>query len=206
MITLSPIEDRAKECLIQPSGPPRRTSWQELRSGRRPGRVQQVHRNLRRQSPILEFGRPDRVRERVHEFYMPSQSCELIIRESDEVLGGVIGFILASKDGLLSPNAGIDRFIRAGKGRPLPGTLDLPLQSLTTMEFRHGVHIGVVVSDSRLMPTRRGTDRCRSRCRRPGGRARPSGEGGFARKYPEGHKPSHSRRPLLRGQAGHGRI
>ncbi len=42
-------------------------------------------------------------------FNMPPQLCELIIRESDEVLGGVIGFILASKDGLLSPNAGIDK-------------------------------------------------------------------------------------------------
>src|SRR5208282_1035418 len=37
-------------------------------------------------------------------FNIPPQLCELIIRESDEVLGGVIGFILASKDGLLSPN------------------------------------------------------------------------------------------------------
>ncbi len=92
-------------------------------------------------------------------FNMPSQLCELIIRESDEVLGGVIGFILASKDGLLSPNAGIDRSnIEPGRVVLYPrDALESASAVVDAMEFRHGVHIGVVVSDSRLMPTRRGT-------------------------------------------------
>jgi coenzyme F420-0:L-glutamate ligase/coenzyme F420-1:gamma-L-glutamate ligase len=92
-------------------------------------------------------------------FNIPAQLCELIIRESDEVLGGVIGFILASKDGLLSPNAGIDRS-NIEPGRVVLYPRD-PLESASAlvdaMEFRHGVRIGVVISDSRLMPTRRGT-------------------------------------------------
>jgi coenzyme F420-0:L-glutamate ligase len=92
-------------------------------------------------------------------FNMPPQLCELIIRESDEVLGGVIGFILASKDGLLSPNAGIDRSnIEPGRVVLYPrDALESASAVVDAMEFRHGVHIGVVVSDSRLMPTRRGT-------------------------------------------------
>ncbi len=92
-------------------------------------------------------------------FNMSPQLCELIIRESDEVLGGVIGFILASKDGLLSPNAGIDKSnIEPGKVVLYPrNALESASAIVDAMEFRHGVRIGVVVSDSRLMPTRRGT-------------------------------------------------
>ena len=141
-------------------------------------------------------------------FNMSPQLCELIIRESDEVLGGVIGFILASKDGLLSPNAGIDKSnIEPGKVVLYPrNSLESASAIVDAMEFRHGVRIGVVVSDSRLMPTRQRHDGCRARGRRPGGGRRPSGEGGPVREHPEGHKSGHSRRPLLSGPAGHGRI
>ena len=40
---------------------------------------------------------------------MDERLCELVLRESDEVIGGIPGFVLASKDGLLAPNAGIDK-------------------------------------------------------------------------------------------------
>lgn len=92
-------------------------------------------------------------------FNIPPRLCELIIRESDEVLGGVTGFVLASKDGLLSPNAGIDKSnIEPGKVVLYPrNTLESASALVEAMEFRHGVRVGVVVSDSRLMPTRRGT-------------------------------------------------
>ena len=90
---------------------------------------------------------------------IPAQLCELIIRESDDVIGGVSGFMLALKEGLLTPNAGIDKSNAAhGKVVLYPRS---PLESATTlveeMRFRRGVEIGVVVSDSRLMPTRKGT-------------------------------------------------
>jgi coenzyme F420-0:L-glutamate ligase/coenzyme F420-1:gamma-L-glutamate ligase len=93
------------------------------------------------------------------EFNVSPQLCELIIRESDEVLGGVVGFVLAFKDGLLSPNAGIDKSnIEPGKVVLYPrNALDSASAIVDAMGFRHGVRIGVVVSDSRLMPTRRGT-------------------------------------------------
>ena len=98
-------------------------------------------------------------RELSADFDISPQLCELIIRESDEVLGGVTGFILASKDGLLSPNAGIDKSnIEPGRVVLYPrNALESASALVDAMEFRHGVRIGVVVSDSRLMPTRRGT-------------------------------------------------
>ncbi len=85
--------------------------------------------------------------------------CELVIRESDETIGGVTGFMLTLKEGLLTPNAGIDKSnIEHGKVVLYPRS---PLESARALveevRFRRGVEIGVVVSDSRLMPTRKGT-------------------------------------------------
>ena len=90
---------------------------------------------------------------------IPPELCELVIRESDDVVGGVSGFMLTLKEGLLTPNAGIDKSnIEHGKVVLYPRS---PLESATAlveeMRFRRGVEIGVVVSDSRLMPTRKGT-------------------------------------------------
>lgn len=92
-------------------------------------------------------------------YNIPSELCELIVRESDEILGGVVGFILGEKEGMLSPNAGIDRSnIEPGRAVLYPRN---PLESASTMveemEFRRGIKVGVVISDSRLMPTRKGT-------------------------------------------------
>jgi coenzyme F420-0:L-glutamate ligase / coenzyme F420-1:gamma-L-glutamate ligase len=92
-------------------------------------------------------------------YNMPVQLSELIVRESDEILGGVVGFVLASKEGMLSPNAGIDKSnIRLGKAVLYPRD---PLESASmiaeAMEFRRGVLIAVIICDSRLMPTRKGT-------------------------------------------------
>lgn len=90
---------------------------------------------------------------------MPPELCELVIRESDEMVGGVSGFMLTLKEGLLTPNAGIDKSnVEHGKVVLYPRN---PLESASAlveeMRFRRGVDIGVVVSDSRLMPTRKGT-------------------------------------------------
>lgn len=90
---------------------------------------------------------------------MAPELCELVIRESDAIIGGVSGFMLALKEGLLTPNSGIDKSnIEHGKVVLYPRN---PLESAITLvdevRFRRGVAVGVVVSDSRLMPTRRGT-------------------------------------------------
>jgi coenzyme F420-0:L-glutamate ligase / coenzyme F420-1:gamma-L-glutamate ligase len=90
---------------------------------------------------------------------IPPELCELIIRESDDVIGGVSGFMLTLKEGLLTPNAGIDKSnVAHGKVVLYPRSpLESAVALVDEMRFRHGVDIGVVVSDSRLMPTRRGT-------------------------------------------------
>jgi coenzyme F420-0:L-glutamate ligase / coenzyme F420-1:gamma-L-glutamate ligase len=90
---------------------------------------------------------------------IPPQLCELIVRESDEILGGVVGFILASKEGMLSPNAGIDRSnIDSGRAVLYPrNSLESASSVVDGLEFRRGIRIAVVICDSRLMPTRKGT-------------------------------------------------
>jgi coenzyme F420-0:L-glutamate ligase len=85
--------------------------------------------------------------------------CELILRESDEILGGVRGFVLAVKDGLITPNAGIDKSnIEHGKVVLYPrNALESAISIREKLRFSHGIDIGIVISDSRLMPSRKGT-------------------------------------------------
>jgi len=87
------------------------------------------------------------------------QLCELILRESDEVIGGVPGFVLAVKSGLLTPNAGIDKSnIEHGRVVLYPRSPHQSAEFLReALKFRRGTALGVVISDSRLMPMRRGT-------------------------------------------------
>jgi coenzyme F420-0:L-glutamate ligase len=85
--------------------------------------------------------------------------CELVIRESDEVIGGIPGFLLTSKDGLLTPNAGIDKSnVRHGTVVLYPRRPEVSAWRIREgLKFARGVSVGVVICDSRLSPTRRGT-------------------------------------------------
>ena len=92
-------------------------------------------------------------------YRMDDKLCELIIRESDDIVGGIPGFLLASKDGILTPNAGIDKSnIQHGRAVLYPRK---PAESARMIregvKFSKGASVGVVVCDSRLAPTRRGT-------------------------------------------------
>jgi coenzyme F420-0:L-glutamate ligase len=71
----------------------------------------------------------------------------------------VTGFILTLRDGLLTPNAGIDKSnIEHGRVVLYPtNPVQFAAEIVNTIQSRHGIRIGVVVSDSRLMPTRMGT-------------------------------------------------
>jgi coenzyme F420-0:L-glutamate ligase/coenzyme F420-1:gamma-L-glutamate ligase len=92
-------------------------------------------------------------------YRMDARLCELVIRESDKILGGIPGFILTSKDGLLTPNAGIDKSnARHGTVVLYPRRPEVSAWRLReALKFSRGVSIGVVICDSRLSPTRRGT-------------------------------------------------
>ena len=90
---------------------------------------------------------------------MDERLCELVLRESDEVIGGIPGFVLASKDGLLAPNAGIDKSnVKRGSVVLYPRRPELSAWRVReALKFSRGISIGVVICDSRLSPTRRGT-------------------------------------------------
>ena len=92
-------------------------------------------------------------------YRMDEKLCELVLRESDSVLGGVPGFLLASRDGLLTPNAGIDKSnIMHGMVVLYPRRPEVLARRIRqSLRFFAGVRVGVVVCDSRLSPTRRGT-------------------------------------------------
>ena len=101
----------------------------------------------------------ERARTLASKHHMDPRLCELVLRESDELIGGIPGFLLTSKDGLLTPNAGIDKSnIEHGSVVLYPRRPEVSAWRIRgAIEFSMGVAVGVVVCDSRLSPTRRGT-------------------------------------------------
>lgn len=81
---------------------------------------------------------------------------ELILRESDEILGGIPGVVLTLNKGFLYPNAGIDHSnAPAGYVALFPAD---PQKSAAEIRRRmaDGKRIGVIVGDSRTHPLRLG--------------------------------------------------
>jgi coenzyme F420-0:L-glutamate ligase len=92
-------------------------------------------------------------------YQMDPKLAELVIRESDYLVKGVPGFALAIRNSMIAPNAGIDKS-NVQKGHAILYPRD-PFVSAERLrdKFRavRGIRIGVVIADSRLMPTRIGT-------------------------------------------------
>ncbi len=90
---------------------------------------------------------------------MDARLAELVIRESDFMFSGVPGFILAVKDGVIAPNAGIDRSnVQHGYAILHPREPFKVAETLRRKFFNQaGKKVGIVITDSRLMPTRIGT-------------------------------------------------
>lgn len=100
-------------------------------------------------------------------YHMNPQLAQLVIEEADHVFGGIthefngvkVGFLLTHKDGIISPNAGLDRSnIPSGK------VVLFPLDPYRTaaiiragLRDKLGVDVGVILTDSWLMPGRLGT-------------------------------------------------
>jgi coenzyme F420-0:L-glutamate ligase/coenzyme F420-1:gamma-L-glutamate ligase len=90
---------------------------------------------------------------------MDQRIAELVIREADDIIGGVPGFVLALKNGIIAPNAGIDKS-NAPAGYAILYSKDPfgdadALRKTILQEL--GKQVGIVVTDSRLMPLRMGT-------------------------------------------------
>ena len=92
-------------------------------------------------------------------YQMDPTLVEAVIRESDIIFGGLPGFLLTIRKGILAPNAGIDKSnVPSNTIICLPNDPFLSAESLR-LEFltRLGIQVGIIISDSRLMPTRIGT-------------------------------------------------
>lgn len=99
-----------------------------------------------------------RARALASKFKMNEKIAQVTLQESDYVVSGIPGFLLAINDGMIAPNAGIDK-----SNCPQGKIVLYPKDSFKTAhELRkkflkkYGIKIGVVISDSRLMPTRIG--------------------------------------------------
>lgn len=92
-------------------------------------------------------------------FRIRPEIAEIILRESDGILGGMSGFVLAYVEGVMAPNAGIDAS-NARRGTVIlypahPYRVAEGLRRKILLET--GALVGVILVDSRLMPGRVGT-------------------------------------------------
>ncbi|WP_300608584.1 coenzyme F420-0:L-glutamate ligase [Methanohalophilus sp.] len=93
-----------------------------------------------------------------HRFSLDPREMELVLRECDEVFGGVPGAALTITKGNLSPNAGID-----GSNAPEGHVVLLPEDSQKSAgQIRRAIcnkyrcRVGVIIGDSRTQPMRLG--------------------------------------------------
>jgi coenzyme F420-0:L-glutamate ligase len=91
-------------------------------------------------------------------FKMDEKITQVTLQESDYVVSGIPGFLLTINDGMIAPNAGIDK-----SNCPQGKIVLYPKDSFKTADElrkkffkKYGIKIGIVISDSRLMPTRIG--------------------------------------------------
>jgi coenzyme F420-0:L-glutamate ligase len=93
-------------------------------------------------------------------YQMDATVAQLVIEEADHIFGGIaLGFLLTMKGGVLSPNAGLDRSnIPSGKAVLLPKAPFALAEKLRhALQMRYGCRVGVILTDSWLMPGRYGT-------------------------------------------------
>ncbi|HKW05208.1 MAG TPA: coenzyme F420-0:L-glutamate ligase [Nitrososphaerales archaeon] len=91
--------------------------------------------------------------------------AQLVKEESEVILGGIPGFILAVSKGILAPNAGIDRsnvpegfaILYPTNPQETAEKLRVDLMKRNSSKLGGISKLGVVLSDSRVTPTRLGT-------------------------------------------------
>ena len=92
-------------------------------------------------------------------FHLEPKIAEIILRESDVVFGGISGFVITSSDNILAPNAGVDKSnVKKGKLILYPYEPYLLAEQIRRKIFlKFLIHVGIIIVDSRLMPSRVGT-------------------------------------------------
>ncbi len=114
------------------------------------------------QGRIIELGKiktSEEGRQISKRFQLNPKVAEVIIRESDKIFGGISGFLITLADGIMAPNAGIDKS-NAKKGRVIlyPNDPFKAAEEIRRKIFLElSIHVGIILVDSRLMPARVGT-------------------------------------------------
>lgn len=101
-----------------------------------------------------------RAHELARRFGMEAAIAQLVIDEADHIFGGIeLGFLLTAKGGVISPNAGLDRSnIPSGQVALLPRDPFATAEAIRAqLQAEAGCRLGVLLSDSWLMPGRFGT-------------------------------------------------
>jgi coenzyme F420-0:L-glutamate ligase len=99
-----------------------------------------------------------KAKELASRFKMDEKVAQVTLQESQHIISGIPGFLLTINDGMIAPNAGID------KSNSPPGKVIVyPKDSFRSAKLlrrklfdKLRIRMGVVISDSRLMPTRIG--------------------------------------------------
>ena len=91
-------------------------------------------------------------------YQMDPRTVEVVIRESDSIVGGIKGFLLCMKGGTLLPNAGVDASnAPLGCVTPLPKNPDQSALAIkNSIEEKTGAKVGVIIADSRTHAMRLG--------------------------------------------------
>jgi coenzyme F420-0:L-glutamate ligase len=92
------------------------------------------------------------------QYQMDPATAEVVLRESDSIVGGISGFLLCMKGGTLLPNAGVDASnAPPGCVTPLPVNPDESARTIRQgVERATGAKIGVIIADSRTHAMRCG--------------------------------------------------
>jgi coenzyme F420-0:L-glutamate ligase len=111
--------------------------------------------NVIRLADIIPSERAQELGER---YQIDPSTVEVVLRESDSIVGGIPGFLLCMKGGTLLPNAGVDASnAPPGCVTPLPVDPDLSAQKIRrAVEVHAGVQVGVIIADSRTHAMRLG--------------------------------------------------
>jgi len=106
-------------------------------------------------STIIPSGR---ARELGEKYQMDPRTVEVVLQESDSIVGGIRGFLLCMKGGTLLPNAGVDASnAPPGCVTPLPKNPDQSALTIkNTIAEKTGATIGVIIADSRTHAMRLG--------------------------------------------------
>jgi coenzyme F420-0:L-glutamate ligase len=107
---------------------------------------------------LAEVTPSPRAQELGEQYRIDPRTVEVVLQESDSIVGGIPGFLLCMKGGTLLPNAGVDASnAPPGCVTPLPADPDQSALSIRkAIEARTGVQIAVIIADSRTHAMRLG--------------------------------------------------